>query len=321
MKRRQLIQAGIAATVAQAGFAHADTWPSKPVQLVCAFPPGSGVDFTARMLSKRLSATLGQQFVVVNRPGAAGTVAAGSVAASAPDGYTFLMNSASQTLYPAMYPDLKFDATRDTVGVACISEVELFMVVPAERGWNNLRDFLAYAKSAPNGITFASAGHGSSTHVGFERFAHAANLKRLHIPTKGTPESVAEVASGRVDACYGVAASAMAMINAKKLTPIAIAGAQRSGLLPNVPTTVEVVPNSGYMSWIGVLAPKGLPPGVIERLDQEIAAAVSQPEFGAELRQAGQVPMLRRTPEFATQLRNEYTDNAAVVKAAGIKAG
>ncbi|HYF21291.1 MAG TPA: tripartite tricarboxylate transporter substrate-binding protein [Ramlibacter sp.] len=319
MKRRQLIQLGMAAA-ACGGPAWANTWPTRPVQLVCAFPPGSGVDFAARLLATRLASVLGQPFVVSNRAGAAGTVAAAHVAASPPDGYTLLVNSASHTLYPAMYSNLKFDAARDTVGIASICEVELILVTSPQKGLKSLQEVVEKFRKSSEELTFASAGHGSSTHIAFERLAHATGLRRVHIPFKGTPESVAEVVSGRVDLCYGVVASTLPLIKAGQLVPLAVSGKRRSATLPEVPTTEQAgYPESGYTSWIGLLGPTGTPPAVIERLSAEVGTALALPEISTRLLGAGQVPMIKTSGEFTAQLQGEYVSNAALIKAAGVK--
>lgn len=321
MKRRLVIQAGGAAAAACALPALAQSWPGRPVQMICAFGPGSGVDFAARLIGERLTSVLGQQFVVSNRPGAAGTIAAAAVASAQPDGYTFLVNSASHTLYPALYPDAKLDAPRDTVAVAAICEVELLLVTSPSKGWKTLQDFITAAKSAPNPVTFATAGHGSSTHIAFERLANAAGIKRLHVPMKGTPESVSEVVSGRVDVCYAVMSSGLQLVNSGHLVPLAIGGKHRSDALKQVPTTLEAgIPESDFTSWIGIIAPRGTPQPIIDRINREVVTALNTPEIAARLRKTGQVPTPMTVAQFDAQLRSEYTSNVALVKAAGVKA-
>ncbi|CAN5491708.1 tripartite tricarboxylate transporter substrate binding protein [soil metagenome] len=295
--------------------AFAQAYPTKSVQLVTAFSAGSGVDFAARTVAERLSASLGQPFVVVNKPGAAGTVAASMVVNSPADGYTLLVTSAAMTLYPAMYPDLKFDTTKDLVSVASVVDTELVLVASPGKGWRTLGDMLAYARSKPGELTYGSAGVGTTTHMSFERLASAARFTGLHIPFKGTPEAVSEVLGGRVDAVYAVMSSALSLIKANQLVPLAIANRKRSAQLPNVPTTLEAgVPDSDYSSWTAVLAPAATPPAIVERLHTEINAILNAPDTAKKLLDGGLVPLPLTTDQFATQMRADFASNSKLAK-------
>jgi len=299
----------------------AQSFPNRPIQIVCAFPPGSGTDFVARMVAERVSAALGQPVVVSNRPGAGGSIAAAFVASAAPDGHTLLANSSAHTLYPALYPDIKLDVTRETIGVAGLSEIDQVLVAAPSKGWRTLQDFLAYARSAPQPVTFSSGGHGAASHVGFERLASAAQIRRLHIPFKGTPEAVTEVVSGRVDVTYGNMSSALALLNANQLVALSISGKRRSAVLPDVPTSLEAgVPDSDYTAWNGLFAPGATPRAIVDRLNQEVVKALAIPDVNDRLRKASQVPASMSVDQFNAQLRAEYASNAALVKAANIKA-
>jgi len=323
MKRRLVLKSGTGAAIACAlPSAWAQAFPNRPIQIVSAFPPGSGTDFVARLVGERLAAALGQPVVVSNRPGAGGTIAAAFVASSPPDGHTLLANSSAHTLYPSLYPDVKVDVTRETIGVAGLTEIDQVLVTAPSRGWRTLQDFLAFARSAPQPVTFSSGGHGTASHMGFERLASAAQLKRLHIPFKGTPEAVTEVAAGRVDVTYGNMSSALALLNANQLVALSISGRRRSAVLPDVPTSLEAgIADSDYTAWNGLFAPGATPRPIVERLNQEVVKALAVADVNDRLRKASQVPVAMSVDQFNAQLRAEYANNAALVKAANIKIG
>jgi len=323
MKRSTFVRAalglGAGAALARPAWAQG-AYPNRPVQLVSAFPAGSGVDFCARMMAQKLSVTLGQPFVVVNKPGAGGSLATAFVAAAPADGYTLLANSAAITLYPALYPDAKFDAVRDLTAVAPVVDTELVLIAAPSKGWRTLNEFLEYARSKPGTVTYGSSGIGSTTQMAFERLALAAKISGVHIPFKGTPEAMNEVVTGRVDVTYGILNSSVPMIKSKQITPLAIAGRKRSALLPDVPTTLEAgLPESDYSTWTAIFAPSATPRAIVERLNQEVLAALADKDIADKLLNAGLVPLPGTTAQFATQLRNDFAGNTRLVKAVGIK--
>lgn len=317
IKRRTLI--AVALSIASQ-FVIAQAYPTKYVQLVTAFPPGSGVDFAARIMAERLTKALGQPFVVVNKPGGGGTVASAAVASALPDGYTLLVNSAAHSLYPALYPELKFDAARDLTGVASIAEVELVLVSSPAKGWRSVNDLLAYAKARPGSLTYGSAGYGTTSQMSFERLANAAQITRLHVPFKGTPEAVNEVLGGRVDAVYAVLSSTLALIKSQQLVALSVAGRKRSASLPNVPTSLEAgIADSNYASWIGLLAPSATPQAIVDRLNKEVVAALNTADVSEKLLNVGEVPLPQSTAQFNSQISAEFLSNAKLVKTIGSK--
>jgi len=295
--------------------AGAQQYPTRPVQVMVPFPAGTGTDLAARVFAERLSQSMGQQFVVVNRPGAGGSIGAGMVAAAAPDGYTLLVNSSAQTLYPSLQPDLKFDPAKDLVAVASLVDTDLILVASPSKGWKTLADMLAYAKANPGKLTYASAGVGTSTQMAFAKLVSAAGIQALHVPFKGTNEGVAEVVSGRVDAIFGVGSSALQLVKANQLVALAIANAKRSRVLPDVPTTVEAgVPDSTYPSWTGMLAPKGTPRAIIEKLNEEVVVLQKNPDVVQRLVSGGLAPLSQSSAQFQAQMESEFISNAKLVK-------
>ncbi len=296
--------------------AWSQAYPSKPIQLITAFPPATGTDFAARIMAEKLTTTLGQQVTVVNRPGAGGSLAAGLVAAAPADGYTLLFNSSAQTLYPTMYPTLKFDAARDFVGVASVAEVELVLVTSSAKGWSSLADMVASGKAKPGSVTFGSAGVGTSTHLSFERLASAARINALHVPFKGGSEALTEVIGGRVDLLFtSIIGSVTGPIKAKQLVALAITNRKRSSALPDVPTTLEAgFPDSDFTPWVGMLAASATPRAIVERLNQASVTILSDPDTVERMMKAGLVPMPQSTAQFNTQINAEFINNAKLMK-------
>jgi tripartite-type tricarboxylate transporter receptor subunit TctC len=308
--------------VALAGSAHvqAQTWPEKPVHLVVAFTPGSATDVIARSISNELSERLGQPVLVENKPGAGGTIAAAQVAKSTPDGYTLLVNSSGHTVNPSIYPKLPYDTAKDLVGVTILARQPNVMVVSPERGWKSVDDLVKQAKQNPGKMTFASAGVGSATHMNGEKFKVAAQIDVLHVPYKGTPEALNDVMGGRVEYFFSPVVSALSIVNEKRLIALAVGSPGRASVLPDVPTTEEAgYKGSAYNYWAGVLAPAGVPPAVIDRLNKEILAVLALPAVKERLAKVGADPSPTTPKEFDALVARELVENAELVKAAGIK--
>ncbi len=302
------------ATIAQ------QPYPSRPVTITVPFSPGSGVDVPARIAADLLSKAMSQTFVVENRTGAAGMIATTHVAGLPADGYNLLANSAAHTLYPSLYKSLRFDPAKDFVPVAPIAEVPLVLVAAPSRGWRSVREMLAYAKANPGKLNYGSAGKGTTSHMSFERLRAAAQISGAHIPFKGTPEAITDVMAGRVDVVYTTVSAAAAGIAANRLVPLAVGGRTRAPGLPDVPTTLEAgYPESDYTVWVGLLAPAGTPAAVVERINNELRKAMATPEAQDRITKSGLAPMSMTVAQFQAAVRQEFSTNAAITKAAGIE--
>lgn len=308
-----------AATLAIIPSAYAQTWPAgQPIKVIIPFTAGSATDVIARTVFEQVGSQIGQTFVVDNRVGASGTLGANAVAKADPDGYTLLVNSSSHTITPSTFPNLPYDTEKDFAAVIPLANLANVLVVAPSK-YKSVKDVADAARAKPGALNYASAGAGSASHVNAERFLLAANAKAQHVPFKGAPEALREIVADRIDFYFTPLAPARGLINDGKLAAIAVSSSSRSKALPNVPTTIEAgLPNSEYNFWIGVFAPAKTPASILERLHQEIAAALANPGVQEKLTKLGADPMVMSSADFRALIGKEIKDNAALVKAAGI---
>lgn len=298
----------------------AQTWPSKPVRVIVPFTPGSGTDIMARIATEKLTAQLGQTFLVENRPGAGGTIGVGQVAKADPDGYTILVHSSSYTVTPSTYPNAPYDTLRDLTGITPLGLLPNVLVIAPSKGIKSVKELVAAAKAKPGTMNAASAGVGSATHLNAERFRLGAGVDVVHVPFKGTPEALTEVMTGRVDYYFCPVNAAIPMLKEGKLLGLAVGSSKRSIALPDIPTTLEAgIPSSDYNFWVGMFVPAKTPKEVINRLYQETVKAQNTPDAREKLTKLGAEPMDYAPDAFNEYLRKEIAANAALVKAAGIK--
>ncbi|HET9580644.1 MAG TPA: tripartite tricarboxylate transporter substrate binding protein [Usitatibacter sp.] len=304
------LAAGLAA--AQQGF------PSKTIRLVSGVSPGSASDTIARILADKLSASLGQPVIVENRLGAGGLIAAQYVARSEPDGHTISIYTSAYTTAPLLTPGPV--KPNELIPVAALAVVPTTLVVRPGR-FKSLADLVATAKAKPGGLVATSAGIGSSTHMNLERFCHAAGIKVLHVPFKGAPDALNEVLAGRADMYFALTFQVTPFVKQGRLAALAMGSPKRSALLPDVPTTVEAgYPDSDYNFWVGALVAPRTPPEIVERLHKEFTAAVSLPEVQEQFLKLGADTLTMSQAEFESMIRKEFETNAALIKAADIKA-
>jgi tripartite-type tricarboxylate transporter receptor subunit TctC len=314
----RLMMTALAVALA-ASAAHGQTYPTKPVHVIVPFTPGSATDVVARTVAQALSSRLGQVFVVENRPGAGGTIGANIVAKSAPDGYTLLVNSSGHTVNPSIYPSLPFDTAKDFTGISLLAEQPNILVVAPSKSWKNAADLVKAAKAEPGKLTYASAGAGSATHMNAEKFRVSAGIDAVHIPYKGTPEALTDTMNGRVDYFFAPVIAALPMVRDNRVTALAVGSAKRASVLPDVPTTEEAdYPGSAYNFWVGMLAPAGTPPAIVERLNKEVVAALASPEVKDRLAALGADAAPMAAADFDKMIAQELNDNAQLVKQAGI---
>ena len=300
----------------------AQAWPGKaPIKVIVPFGAGSSTDSIARLVAEQVGRQIGQTLVVENRAGAGGTIGSAAVAKADADGYTLLIHSSSHTVTPSTFTSLTYSVQDDFAPVALIANVPNVLVVNTARGYKGVRDLIEASRKKVDGMNFASAGVGSATHLAAERFKLAAGVNARHVPFKGSSEAVTEVLADRMDFYAAPVNTAIQLIREGKLTGLAVSSSQRSGALPNVPTTVEAgLADSSYDFWIGAMFPARTPKEIVERLHGEIMKAVANPELAAKLSALGADPMKLSPAEFSAMIAREIKANAAVVKAAGIKA-
>jgi tripartite-type tricarboxylate transporter receptor subunit TctC len=303
------------------GAAWAQAWPSKPVRAIVPFTPGSATDIMARTVAEKLTAQLGQTVLVENRAGAGGTIGAGQVAKADADGYTVLIHSSSYTVTPSTYPNTPYDTLRDLTGITPLGLLPNVLVIAPSKGIKSVKELVATAKAKPGALNAASIGIGSATHLNAERFRLGAGIDVVNVPFKGTPEALTEVMTGRVDYYFCPVNAALPMLKEGKLLGLAVGSAKRSIALPDTPTTLELgIPNSDYNFWVGMFVPAKTPRDVIQRLYQETSKALHAPDVREKLTRLGAEPMDYAPDAFNVYLRDEIAANAALVKAAGIKA-
>jgi len=301
------------------GKAVAQTWPSKPIHAIIAFAAGSATDIIPRVVFEPLSAQLGQPIVVENRGGGGTTIAAAMVAKAEPDGYTLLATSSAHTLVPTVYPNASYDTAADFVAVVTLGTSPNVLVVSPSKGFKTAQVLVAAAKARPGSFNFASAGVGSATHLSAERFRMAAGFDAVHIPFRGGAEALTEVLSGRAEFYFCPLGTALQQIRDGKLLALAVSGPKRAALLPDVPSVLELFPNSDYPFWIGVFMPAKTPRDIIENFHREALKTMQSPNVKERLETLGMEPMALTPAEFDAQVRAEIGTTGALAKAAGLK--
>ena len=312
--------AAVAAVLLGSGGAAAQNWPDKPIHIIVPFTPGSATDVVARAVAAAMTKNLGQTVIVENKPGAGGTIGAGQVAKAAPDGYTLLANSSAHTVNPAIYPNMTFDTAKDLPAVTLLAVQPNIMVASPAKGWKTANDYVNAAKAAPGKLTYATAGTGSGTHMNAEKFKLAAGVDTVHVPYKGTPEALSDTMNGRTDIYFCPVIAALPMIKDGRVVALANGSPKRSSVLPDLQTTEEQgFKDSGYNFWVGLFAPAGTPPAVIDKLNAEVRKALDNPEVKERLQALGTDPAPTTPAEFDKIVAAEIKENIALAKKAEIK--
>lgn len=300
---------------------HAQSYPTKPIRLVVPWPAGGVVDLAARQMGIRLQAALGQPVVVENKLGAGGNIGADTVAKAPPDGYTLLLTSSALTVSTAVGAKMQFDAVKDLERVALVGYAPSVLVVSASSKIQTVQELIKAARAQPGGLSYASAGVGSPAHMTGELFKSRKDLFILHIPYTGAPAAMVDQIAGRIDFHFSNAAVALPQIKAGKVRALAVTSAQRMASLPLVPTMMEAgVDKFEADQWLGLLAPKGTPGEVVQKLAAEVNKVLAQDEFATALANAGMTAAKAGKPEgFDTYFKQDLAQWTAVVKSAGIK--
>jgi tripartite-type tricarboxylate transporter receptor subunit TctC len=296
-------------------------YPNRPIRLIVPFGPGGGSDYVGRLVGQKLTAQMGQQVVVDNRPGAASLVGTEIAARAAPDGYTLCLCDVGFTINPAYYRKTAYDPIKDFDPIMVVAETPYIIVVnPGLTYASGIKDFVAAARAQPGKINLGSAGSGSGSHFAGELFKQRAGLNLTHVPYKSAGLSSADVASGQIQASMSTAPAAMPMVKAGRLKILASCGAKRSALLPDVPTFAEAGINGVVMTnWYSVMSVGGTPKAVIKRLHEELSRAVASPDMRERLASAALEPAPNTPEQFRKLVADELQRWRNVMRDAGIK--
>jgi tripartite-type tricarboxylate transporter receptor subunit TctC len=318
--RRAMSLLGLAAVLAPLRASAQNAYPSRPVHLIVGFPPGSSMDITARMLGNGMSQILGQQIVVENKPGAGSSIAAEYAAHAAADGYTLCVGSSSNVTNQAINPNLSFDIIKDFAPIAPVASVTVVLVVNPASGVHSVTDLVALAKSKPGTVLYASVGVGSAPQLAAELFAQRAGLKLVHIPYQGSPQAVADLIAGRTTMMFSPASTVVGQIEAGKLTALASASTRRPSILPDLPTMAEAgLSDFDTGIWFCLLAPKGTPQPVIDKLAGAVQKTMREPDVVAGLGKQGIATLSGGPDELKRFMADEFARWSDVARAAGLK--
>jgi tripartite-type tricarboxylate transporter receptor subunit TctC len=300
-----------------AGFAWAQLYPIRPVRIISGFPAGSAADILARLVGQPLSQRVAQPVIIEDRPGAGGTLAAGIVVRSPPDGYTLLMAALANAINVTLYPNTNFNFLRDIAPVASIGSGDYVMVVNPSVPVKTVPEFIAYAKANPGKVNMASPGNGTSPHVFGELFKMMTGVDLVHVPYRTS--YMPDLLGGQVHVAFPPMPFAIAQIRAGKLRALAVTGAKRSVALPDVPTVRDSVPGYEADGWFGVVAPKGTSAEIIKKLNSEINAVIADPMMQPRLVDFGISPTPMMPAEFGALIAADTQKWAKVIKVANVK--
>ena len=312
------LASGSVALPAISRIAVADTYPSRPVHIIVGFPAGGTPDLFARLIGEFLSEHLSQSFVIENRPGAATNVATEFVVRSAPDGYTLLLIASPNEINVTLYPELKFDFTRDIVPVASIGGTPFVIVVNPSFPAQTLGDLIAYAKANPGKIDVASTGTGNLTYMAAELFKMMAGVDMIQVPARGEAAAQSDLLAGRVQVMFDPIPSSIGYIRSGKLRALAVTTATRSALLPDLPLVGDFVPGYEASGTIGIGAPKDTPESVIDTLNKAVNAGLTDPKLRARFVALDAAPMANSAAGFGKIIADEVAKWGRVIKFAGI---
>jgi tripartite-type tricarboxylate transporter receptor subunit TctC len=321
LRRRQFLHltAGAAVLPAMSHIARAQAYPAKPVRIIVPFVAGASSDIVARLIGQRLSERLGQQFIVENRPGAGGNIGTEAVIHAPPDGYTLLFAATANAINATLYEKLNFNFIRAIAPVAGLvrlpNVVEVNPSVPAK----TVAELIAYAKANPGKINMATAGVGVSGHMAGELFKAMAGVNMVHVPYRGSTPALTDLIGGQVQIMFEPLPASIENIKAGRLRALAVTTAARSEALPDLPTVAEFVPGYEASTWYGVGVPKNTPVEIIDKLNREINAALSEPRMKAQIADLGGTPLPGSPAEFAKFIADETEKWAKVIRTANIR--
>jgi tripartite-type tricarboxylate transporter receptor subunit TctC len=316
--KRFLLAAFVAGAMTNA---FAQTYPTHPVKIIVPFAAGGPADNYARVLAQRLQDSLGQAFVVDDKPGGGSVIGTDLVAKAPPDGYTLLLMSNTHTVNETLLPNKPFVLTRDFVGIAPINYSDLVLVAHPSLQANNLKDLLKLAKDKPGKINYASSGPGTPYHMAGELFKSMSGVYLVHIPYRGSSGARTDVMGGQVDLMFDAVTTMAEVVKSGKVKALATTGQQRSSVLPDVPTVHEAgVPNYEATIWLGLMAPKGTPKAIVDKLNEAVSKIASQPDVRQAWGKQGATPMVMTPAAFEKYINDDIAKWSRVIKSANIKA-
>jgi tripartite-type tricarboxylate transporter receptor subunit TctC len=301
--------------------AQGDAYPVKPVRFMVGQAPGGATDIIGRMVAQKMTEVLGQNVIIENRTGAAGSIAATLVSKSPPDGYTILLVSSSYSINPSLYSNLPFDPQKDLVAVTLLAQAPFLLVVHPSLPTKTVHDLIGLAKAKPGTLNYGSGGNGSSGHLAAALFENLVGLKLVHIPYKGAGPALVDAVAGQIDFMFGSVLSSTPYVKQQRLRVLAVTSAKRSSALPQVPTVAEAgVPGYSTTTWYGLLAPAGTRASIIERLSAAAQKTMSSSDLRNRMLNDGAEPEGSSPVEFQKHLGTEIAKWRKVVKAAGMTA-
>ena len=303
------------------GPAQAQTYPTRPVKIIVPFAAGGPADNYARFLAQRLQDSLGQSFVVDDKPGGGSVIGTDLVAKAPADGYTLLLMSNTHTVNETLLPNKPFVLARDFTGIAPINYSDLVLVAHPSLKASSVKELLAQAKAQPGKINYASSGPGTPYHMAGELFKSMSGVYLVHIPYRGSSGARTDVMGGQVDLMFDAVTTMAEVVKSGKVKALATTGVQRSSVLPDVPTVHEAgVPNYEATIWLGLMAPKGTPRAIVERLNEAVSKIASQPDVRAAWGKQGATPMVMTPAAFDKYIQDDMAKWSRVIKSANIKA-
>jgi tripartite-type tricarboxylate transporter receptor subunit TctC len=307
------------ALVLSVGAAAAQSYPNRPIRVVVPYPPGGGTDVIARTIAQKMNEVLGQPVIVDNRAGANGIIGTDVVAKSAPDGYTVLITLATHVINPALYAKLPYGAD-DLAPVTLLAEYPFVITVHPSLPVKNLKEFVAFAKSRPGQLTYASSGNGSGPHLGMELFKSMAGIDVVHVPYKGAGQAMTDLLSGQVPIFLNNFLAGAQMIKAGRLRALAVTSRDRSGAAPEIPTVAEAgVPGYAVTGWYGMMVPAATPAPVIRTLHEGVVKALKSKEVSNRLSNEAAVIIANTPQEFSTFLKSESEKWTGVIRKAKVR--
>ena len=324
MKLNQVIAAlcaaALGASLPAPGGAQAQSYPSRPIKVVVGFPPGQATDVIARLMAAKLAESLGQPVVVENRPGKGGSLGAEAVAKSPPDGYTLLVSATAPLATNFnLYPSVGYNPATDFAPISLMAWLPFVLIVNPSVPANTLAELIAYAKTRPGALSYASSGNGTTAHLTMEMLKKAAGIDILHVPYKGGVAALSDVMAGQLQMGWDTALFVLPHVKAGKVRAIATASPTRSPLMPDIPAAAETVPGFSSGAWLGLVAPAGTPRDIVNRLNAELHKLMKTPELAEKLAGLGSEVLLSTPDEFHEHIRRELVKWGKAVKDSGTR--
>ena len=313
----RLVLFAISMVITAEGFSQG--FPTRPVRIINPFPAGGPVDVVARPLLERLRQELDQPFIMENRPGGGTVIGSDAVAKSSPDGYTLLVTASQHSINPAIYPKLPYDTVKDFAPIAPIAHGPFVLVVHPSVPAQDVKQLIAYAKSAPGKINFGSASSGSGFHMAGEMFKLLAGVNIIHVPYKGGAPATTAVLAGEVQIVFSSPTTVLSHVQAGKLRLLGVTTLNRSSLIPDVPAMSESLPGFDVETWYGMLAPAGTPKDIVEKISQSVDKIVNGAEFRELMKKVGLEPAGGTSGQFGIRISNEITKWTRIAKESGAK--